>query len=466
MTKASEACYMAVELARRTESLHLQSRALAQLATLKIDQGQYQEAIIVSRQAHLIAQNSGNLYDQARALAREASGLIHIGRDYSKASKVIVEALLLHKILGMDSRSGLHIDLLNLQAEMLMQKTEYADSRKVNQAICGDIKLATFKTHLDNSESPSNLPIFETVLALLNIVYIDIATCGSGNHSEDEIQSNLKLIRDILTHCTSFYVLLCDITLGNLYLHQQQHDVAQRIFTECLKNTQTHFHNNPEPALECYQGLGNNTCAMDNEESALKYTVLWLVFALQVQAWPAIHRSLRCLGDVFLHIKDNITAKSLFEVALDGATFSDIHQGLYFNMLIRMHYLLILDRADCMIRLGDIWKSKGDVEKASELWRSAQPLFKRSSQWNAVKQCNERLAALEMCSRQITEVKPGDVGGLEAEQKSLPGDVKTIKDKLGEIETEKEEESLEAQFPSVPKRIPGEDIAGSDDILV
>ncbi|KAJ7620760.1 hypothetical protein DFH06DRAFT_1341447 [Mycena polygramma] len=69
---------------------------------------------------------------------------------------------------------------------------------------------------------------------------------------------------------------------------------------------------------------------------------------------------------------------SLFIVALEGFTYMDVHRS----------------RGECMLRLGDIFKGRGDLLKAVELWDTARPLFERSSQAKQVKEIDERLASI------------------------------------------------------------------------
>lgn len=82
-----------------------------------------------------------------------------------------------------------------------------------------------------------------------------------------------------------------------------------------------------------------------------------------------------------------------------------------------------------MVRLGDIWKRRGNTKKASQFWHAAKPLFERSSQLDDAVQCEERL------------------------QESLPEDSKAVE---AEIAQKPEQEELnEAQFPEVPDNTPG-----------
>ncbi|KAJ7434660.1 hypothetical protein FB451DRAFT_1195151 [Mycena latifolia] len=84
--------------------------------------------------------------------------------------------------------------------------------------------------------------------------------------------------------------------------------------------------------------------------------------------------------DGFLLQGDEVTAHSLFEIALEAFTEMDIHQS----------------RADCMLHLGDIAKQSGDLIKAVELWKHARPLFEQSLQTKEVAKIDTRLAAVDV----------------------------------------------------------------------
>ncbi|KAJ7734455.1 hypothetical protein B0H16DRAFT_1731798 [Mycena metata] len=48
-------------------------------------------------------------------------------------------------------------------------------------------------------------------------------------------------------------------------------------------------------------------------------------------------------------------------------------------------------RAECMIRLGDMYEKDGNSLKALKLWEAARPLFERSSQGKRVEAIDQRL---------------------------------------------------------------------------
>jgi hypothetical protein len=96
-------------------------------------------------------------------------------------------------------------------------------------------------------------------------------------------------------------------------------------------------------------------------------------------------KALRCLAQVFVTQGDDETALSLFTVALDGLTFMDIHRW----------------RADCMCRIAEILKRRGEVMNSVGLWKAARPLFERASQAKDIAQIDARLSILESESCEV-----------------------------------------------------------------
>lgn len=91
-------------------------------------------------------------------------------------------------------------------------------------------------------------------------------------------------------------------------------------------------------------------------------TTVFLVPSLKFRDKLRIDRALQFLGDVFLSHDEEDTAVNLFTVALEGFTQMDVHCG----------------KAECMLRLGDIFTTHGDLSKTAELCKTARSLFARS----------------------------------------------------------------------------------------
>ncbi|KAJ7879353.1 hypothetical protein B0H13DRAFT_1892245 [Mycena leptocephala] len=106
------------------------------------------------------------------------------------------------------------------------------------------------------------------------------------------------------------------------------------------------------------------------------WTTVFLVYSLKQREQLEIHQGLKFLGDIFLAQGDERRAINLFTVALEGFTYMDVHRS----------------RAECLLRLGDIFKGHGNLLKAVELWETAKLLFERSSQAKQVKYIQEKPA--------------------------------------------------------------------------
>ncbi|KAJ7732132.1 hypothetical protein B0H16DRAFT_1696463 [Mycena metata] len=123
--------------------------------------------------------------------------------------------------------------------------------------------------------------------------------------------------------------------------------------------------------------LGNNGC-WEGAHHLSSWTTVFLAHSLKAKERLGIHKALQFLGDIFLSKDDEVTAVSLFILALEGFTEMDVHHS----------------RAECMIRLGDISKKNSDLLEAMDLWETARPLFERSSQTKQVQDIDERLRSV------------------------------------------------------------------------
>lgn len=310
----------------------MQVKALSLLSHLKRLQRRLHEALSLSCQAYLLSQQSGNLYSQVTILLRQCECHYDLGRNFLQASSAVQEALVLLDALDMGSSGAVRGTLLNYQAEISREKTEYAVARKAHQAIIGDFDLATLyaSTHIA-------FEAFHVALALLNIAEIDIES-GNVDHCGYDVESRLATLRTLPENRYFFPPLswLCDSTNGSLYLYRKQYDLAQNMYQRCLALTRTEFGStsSKEMLIYLHRGLARTVLANGtHSDVALRYATIYLLEARDAKVWSDTHRALRCLGDVFLVDGDEQTAEMLLNIALEGFTFSDIHQGKYIGFL-------------------------------------------------------------------------------------------------------------------------------------
>lgn len=193
------------------------------------------------------------------------------------------------------------------------------------------------------------------------------------------MQPNLekaKSLFDNFAFLTGVYS--CEMVSGELELRQGRTATAKAIFQKCL---QWFWMKDVSGSSYCLERMADiNRWSVIDFQWASECTVVYLTLGIKTQNKLAMHKALRCLGDVFLANGDEYTAKTLFIVALAGFTYMDVHHS----------------RAECMLRLGDIAKNQGDMAGAAELWSEARRLFERSLQAKQVIQINLRLTGLKL----------------------------------------------------------------------
>ncbi|KAJ7035316.1 hypothetical protein C8F04DRAFT_1098857, partial [Mycena alexandri] len=208
-------------------------------------------------------------------------------------------------------------------------------------------------------------------------------------------------------------IIPCNTIQADLNLREG--DISSLLFCKCLK---LGLGKHSEVVTYCLERLGNHS-RWEGSHHPFSWTTVFLVHSLKAKERLGIHKALQFLGDIFLREDDEITAISLFTLALEGFTQMDVHRS----------------RADCMIRLGDISKKSGDLQRALELWETARPLFERSSQAKQVQDIDERLAGI------VEEVKEQHRINLT----QFAAELNVFAGKEGEVEDDSSEHKLEKE---------------------
>ncbi|KAJ7700905.1 hypothetical protein B0H16DRAFT_1705555 [Mycena metata] len=316
-----------------------------------------------AREVQRIAKISGDVHREARGLYNEALSVISLG-DYRKCITLTRRGRTALSLCGL-SHGTLNYVLMGIQAEVHKLKSEYVEAH--------DIRNQILQATADDN--------YQQALSLINIADINILT----GVPMPQIQSKIDASRAIANTSENMFTLLCDTIQANLNLREG--DMSHTLFCKCLQ-------------------LG---WRMDSEIAKEKL---------------GIYKALQFLGDAFLQEEDEVTATSLFTLALEGFTELDVHHS----------------RAECMIRLGDISNRHGNVLKALELWEQARPLFERSSQAKRVQHIDERLVRI---SEDIKEQHKMNLARLTDLNTSV-GTVEELDEDLQEDELENEAARLVA----------------------
>jgi tetratricopeptide (TPR) repeat protein len=296
--------------------------------------------------------------------------------------------------------------LINLQAEIYKVKSEYLEARSIHTGILREA-------------SPDQYAYYG--ITLLNIAEIDVAI---GAPKED-VQRNCDTAKEIFkTAGLGIEVTMCNATLADLYLREGNMLAAKTLFESCLKLSLR-----PTEVMSyCLERLGD-VSRWGAHDQMSGWTTVFLVHSLRRKQKLGIYKALQFLGDLFLAQDDEHTAITLFTVALEGFTNMDVHRS----------------RAECMLRLGDISKSHGNLIWAVELWETARPLFEQSCQAKQVEQVDERLVGmdedlLEQHRENLVRLAKLNVPSAAAENMDDPPDIEAVE----ELELDDEKEQLVA----------------------
>ncbi|KAJ7131148.1 hypothetical protein C8R44DRAFT_731413 [Mycena epipterygia] len=345
----------ALSLAKYWGDSKQHSLALDQLAQLKFSMGDYHLAQMHAHEAQEIARLSGNIYHEAHTLMTDAMCLTALG-NLKESACSCQKARHLLQLCGMQGSQADHSAMI-ISAEINRQKSEYLEAHHMH------IELVQNTLALQD-------PLYNAY-AVLNIAELDVIT-GVDALKVQQNLDNVKAIFSTLGLARS--VNQCETILADLHLREGNEMVAKTLFQQCLNAVWGNDNQAISYCLERLADIGRWISTIDNR--SYRWPVIYLVHAQETDEKIALHKALCFMGDVFLSEGDEHTAHNLFVVALEGFTYMDVHRS----------------KADCMLRLGDIAKNRGDLVKASELWKEAHPLFERSSQAKDMAKIDTRLA--------------------------------------------------------------------------
>ncbi|KAJ7146664.1 hypothetical protein C8R44DRAFT_845711 [Mycena epipterygia] len=351
-SRANQFLDKALALSKSCGNKRRQATVLSGIASILWTKGDYHSAQSHAREAQRYAQLSGDLHIESKALLAEGNCAQSLG-DYRKSILLYHRGRNLLELCGM-SQSSLNRSIRSSEAEVHFQKSEYAEARSIHAEDVRKIQQT-----------------FEYAFSLTNLAEIDIIIGASAQN----VFQMLEKARQIAIATGAPYVSdYCEIRSGELNLRERETDTAKIIFQQCFALAAP---KDIQAALLCLEKLADTSqWPAHNFQWSSRWTVLYLAYAKGKQHKQAIHKAIQFLGDVFLTQGDLNTAEILFTVALETFTYMDIHRS----------------RAECMLRLGDIARHKGDLAHAADLWREARPLFEQSLQAKDIAQIDTRLA--------------------------------------------------------------------------
>ncbi|KAJ7261933.1 hypothetical protein C8J57DRAFT_1633369 [Mycena rebaudengoi] len=347
-------------------------QVLMSICNTLISTGNLSRALKHAKKAHKCAEHIGHIYGQAHSLYHQAQCQKKLA-NYQQSQALLQNSREMLTACG-QQQSALEFNILNLQANIHVVKSEYLEARKLHVALASSCNPASYIATIVN----------------LNVAFIDITTGADSK----VIQQNLDMAQSNLMALYGFYAkiisLMADNAVAELCISNGLHEAAKEILEKCFTSSQDISTN---VALLCLVRLGDFSTGMNNTSTTFRWAVLFLGLALKCKEKHQTMQALRCLGQVFSAEGDSETALSLFTTALDGFTFMDVHRW----------------RADCMVRIADILNNFGELMKAIQLWKAARPLFERSSQMKDITKIDAKLAAVDSavlaeCEKQLQQV--------------------------------------------------------------
>ncbi|KAJ7465680.1 hypothetical protein FB451DRAFT_1369921 [Mycena latifolia] len=307
-----------------------------------------------AQEAQRVARLSANFYQEARAIHIKALTL-KSSANYRQVLSLCNEG---RRILALAGLSGGPIDcaLRAVEAQVHQAKSEYREAHTIQSMIAHT-----------SSRSP-----YDYAYTIMSIAEIEIM----AGASESDVQKNLRVAKTMFSAMGSSIGLLgCDQRSADLDLREGRFIPAKKAFIQCLNAS---WGTQSDAVMYCLERLGDSfRWGASGQVEAFPWTIIYLGFGLRLKDKRAIHIAIRALGDLVYAEGDVVTARSCYLVATEGFTMMDIHR----------------DKADCMLRLGDIAEQHGQLDKALNFWEAAKPLFERSLQKAEISQVDSRLAA-------------------------------------------------------------------------
>ncbi|KAJ7752284.1 hypothetical protein B0H16DRAFT_1723630 [Mycena metata] len=291
-------------------------------------------------------------------------------------------------------------DIIGSQAEVHKHKSEYLEAHNIQNQL-----LQASPTH--NS--------YHLGFTSINVAEIEVLMGVPKNLIQEKIDAAYTIAKG---GQNKMLMIACDLIQADFNLREG--DMSSFLFRQCLS---VGWGKSSEAVTYCLERLGDSS-RWEESHHLSSWATVFLAHSSKGKQKLEIHKALQFLGDLFLRENDEVTAVSLFTLALEGFTQMDIHRS----------------RAECMIRLGDISSKNEDLLRALELWETARLLFERSSQTKRVQDVDERLVKI---AEDVKEQYKRDLARL-AELKAPRGKVEEVGEDLSEDELGKEAAGLVA----------------------
>lgn len=320
-----EACDKGLALAKEVRDLPLESEFLCETSLLHYFLEKYAIAFQIVQEAITIARELGLLFMQVNCIRVAACALDGLCR-YREAQRLFEEGVVILDALGLKPQhSHQYQRFLRAQAITYTSKSEFSESRRIYQDVV-DAAPQDSPTSV-NAVPGETHARFDQAMSMLNVLYAEVVT-DDHNPILGPVPARLAYIRPMFVNLDFTMALFeCDFVLAVFHMRRGDYDTARPLFEALL--TQSIEVSDDANYANCCEKLGAIAIVNGDMVGASRWYSCFLAVTCRTGWLPAgTHRSLQCMGDVFLARGDEDTALSLFQVALDGFTWMDVHQGV------------------------------------------------------------------------------------------------------------------------------------------
>ncbi|KAF8144890.1 hypothetical protein K438DRAFT_569505 [Mycena galopus ATCC 62051] len=349
----------AMKLARSSGNSRCIIQVLITSAGISSFLGDFSTAYEQACEAEGLAKLGGDFYNEAHALWHMEK-FSTANENFAERISMLIRAKELLRLCGQDGGVLDHC----ISSQLLQNhghKTEYIEAQGIiNQMLQPPMA----------EQDPHNYAV-----VMLNSAEIGV----SIGKPADDIRAALGETRNMYAELRiQRGPIYCDVIEADLLLREGDFPGASTLFQECVRSS---WGNTEEVLLFALEKLADAN-RWSSQTPDFTWTVIYFIQAHKTKSILPLYKALRCLGEISLLNGDENTAHCLFTLALEGTTAMGIH----------------CDRAQCMLRLGDLAERRTEFVHAMELWSAARPLFERSLQAPYIAEVDARLSGRHLKS--------------------------------------------------------------------
>ncbi|KAJ6565949.1 hypothetical protein DFH09DRAFT_1157339 [Mycena vulgaris] len=314
----------------------------ADRAAIQLEIGNHHLAVEYAQKGKMEAVKIGAVLDELQCVIYEAQALVCLG-DLSYALQILDAARQLVISSGLEGTDR-DLGILDANADVAYEKSDYSQAHRLYQCIVKQTSL--FRS-----------PRYHIYASLCMIDVESLMWCNGSDNAQKITDLRERSDRLHWTHGS----LLAEIITANISLSQVQRAVRPSLHLKCFTSAQKV--NNVQIMFKCLDKLSDPRSWPDDAMDSFYWASTFLAMARKTKHLSNTYQSLQFLGDTFMKWGDPNTALAIFHVVLDGSRDMKVHHR----------------QADCLSRIGDIFRARGNISEARKYWEDSHRLYTKSS---------------------------------------------------------------------------------------